>query len=114
MTTDRTPAEPAEAELLPGEGETRTRTEVKRRRECERCGAPATRRVTYLLDNCRSNPASSGYLRDDCSWCSDSEAFACDRCQRDIERDAPDGMSWCSTFGGARFPHMLLDREEVR
>lgn len=96
---------------LKGEGD--TRTQVRRRRECSVCGGPATKRISYLLDNCRSNPASNAYRHDDCTWCSDAEAFACDEHQREIERDAPDGMSWCSTFGSERSPHMLLCWEEA-
>lgn len=91
---------------LKGEGE--TRTQVRRRRECSVCGEPATKRISYLMDNCRSDPASAAYHHDDCTWCSDAEAFACDTHRREVERDAPSGMSRGSTFDGSRLPHMLL------
>lgn len=96
---------------LKGEGD--TRTQVRRRRECAVCGEPATQRLTYLMDNARSNPASSAYRHDDCSWCSDAEDFSCDAHRREMELDAPEGMSWCSAFSGDRFSHMLLCWEVV-
>jgi len=100
------------SELLPGEGE--RRVQIRRRRDCDWCGEPATKRVTFLLKNARGNPASSAYRHDDCSWCSDAEAFSCDECQREAERKAPDGMSWCATFSAAeRYPHMLLYWDEA-
>lgn len=95
---------------LPGEGD--TRVQVRRRVECDFCGEPATRRITYLRDNARSNPASSAYGHDDCTWCSDADAFACEDHKREIERDAPHGMSWCATFDGMRRPNMLLRWED--
>jgi len=95
-----------EYEPLPGEGD--TQTQIRRRHGCQVCGEPATKRVSYLLEDCRSNPASKAYRHDDCSWCSDAEAFSCDEHQREVERDAPLGMSWGSTFGLPRFAHMML------
>lgn len=95
-----------ESPLLPGEGD--TRVQVRRRVFCSVCGGLATRKLTYLLDNARSNPASAAYRHDDCSWCSDAEDFACEHHKREVERNAPEGMSWCSTFDGMSRPHMLL------
>lgn len=91
---------------LPGEGD--TRVQVRRRVLCACCGELATKKMTYLLENARSNPASAAYHQDDCTWCSDGEDFACDKHQREMEHNAPPGMSWCSAFSGDRFPHMLL------
>ena len=96
---------------LPKEG--MERTQVLSRRGCDVCGGLATKRITYLRENCRSNPASSAYGRDDCSWCSDAEAYSCDEHQREVERDAPEGMRWASTFDGLKLPHMLLEWRTV-
>ena len=86
-----------------------TRTQVATRRECEVCGELATWRHTFLLENCRSNPASSAYGRDDCSWCSDAEAFACDEHKDAVVRDScPLGMGWCATFPYSNFKGMFL------
>ena len=94
---------------LPGEGDTRTTTEVRQRRECSSCGKPAQYHITYLLDNYRNNPASSAYGRDDCSRCSDAKDWACVAHRREIERDAPRGMVWCSTYSLApHFAHLFL------
>ncbi len=73
---------------------------VKRKveHECEECGEPATRRVTYLLEGARSNPASRAYGKDNISWCSDAEAFACEKHEKTLRDSAPQGYSWCSTF----------------
>lgn len=106
MTNTETAAEPF---TLPGEGERKIVERVRVREECEQCGEPATKKHTYLLYNARSNPASSGYGKDDISWCSDIEAFACDDCR---EPSAPDGHKWCATFtvspATTRFSHMFL------
>lgn len=74
--------------------------------DCQVCGMPAQHRIAYLLPNYRSNPASSAYLHDDCSWCSDAEAWACSKHRREVERNAPDSMSWCSSFQLTNFQHM--------
>lgn len=84
---------------LAGEGEVRVVVRTRVRRECEVCGDPATKRIAFCYFNGRRNPASSMYGRDDCSYCSDAETFACDACASTTKRDAcPDGMSWASTF----------------
>jgi len=75
--------------------------------ECQVCGLPAICRITYLAaGNCRANPASNAYGRDDCSWCSDAEAFACKHHKQQVQRDLPIGMSWCATFPLKNFKHM--------
>lgn len=78
------------------------------------CGLPAVFRITYLLHNCRTNPGSKGYRRDDVSWAADAEEVACREHQREIERDAPDGMRYCATFPLARFRHMGFYTVEVK
>jgi len=74
--------------------------------ECQVCGMPAYYRITYLASNCRANPASSAYGKDDCSWCSDADGYACKKHEREVSQDAPMGMSWCSTFPLKSFKHM--------
>ena len=85
-----------------------TRVQEVKSRTCEVCGEPATRKCTYLLENYRSNPASSGYRRDDCTWCQDAEKFACLKHVDDVRRDAPRGMGQASVFYRERFEEMFL------
>ena len=93
-------------DTLPGEGETRTTTEILTRATCDECGEPAHFKHSYLLEgNARNNPASSAYRRDDCSWCEDEKRYTCRTCKR----PSVDGYSWCSTFPAkAGFKHMFL------
>lgn len=78
---------------------------------CEECGEIATRQVTYLYKNARSNRASSGYGKDDISLCSDGVAYTCNACVEKVQREGPDGMDWCSTtFGKERYPHLFTHR----
>lgn len=93
---------------LDGEGEIKIVLKTKCRRHCDNCGEPATKRITFLLENARRNPGSSAYGRDDCSYCADAEAFTCDECERTVQRNAPPGMDWCGTFFGPRATHYLL------
>lgn len=74
--------------------------------DCQVCGLPASYRITYLLARGRANPVSTAYGKDDCSWCSDAEAFACKRHEQDVKRDLPIGMNWCATFPLKKFRHM--------
>jgi len=74
--------------------------------ECGVCGEEATHRLTHLLNRARSNPLSNAYGKDDCSWCSDEERFACADHKSDVERYPPDGHGWCATFELSRFKHM--------
>jgi hypothetical protein len=99
---------------LAGEGEVETITRIRRRRKCVVCGEYADYRITYLLDNCRRNPASKAYQHDDCSWCADAEEFACVAHEDKVKRHPPEGMGWCSTFPADKFPQMLLFWEPVR
>lgn len=102
-------------EVLPGEGEVKTTSYVRTRQECAECGEQAHFKHTYLFDNARSNPASSAYRHDDCTWCSDAETFACKEHESKVRHDAPRGMGWCSTFPASeRFAHMFLYWREVK
>lgn len=97
MTTEPT--------TLPGEGDIQIVKRTRVRIECDECGEPATKRHTYMLPNYRSNPASSGYRRDDCTYCSDAERFTCNDCKE----PRLDGYGWGATFtASARNAHMFL------
>jgi len=88
-------------------GEIKETRQVARWHDCEKCGNPAQFRLTFLLDNCRSNPGSSAYRHDDCSWCSDLELFLCRKCKGNSERShAPHGYGWCACFPLKNFKHM--------
>lgn len=83
---------------LPGEGEIKVVIKTRMRRECESCGELATKKHEFCYINGRRNPASSMYGRDDCTFCSDHDAYACEDCSREVERDGcPDGMNWAGT-----------------
>lgn len=75
-------------------------------RDCEKCDLPARYCLTYLLRDSRHNPSSSGYRKDDISWCADESLYACQKHERDVERETPDEMSFCSSFQLKRFKHM--------
>ena|SRR3990167_3685277 len=98
-------------EKLPNEGS--TKTIVLKRVVCD-CGEYATQKHSYLLPHARSNPASSAYRRDDCSWCQDREEFTCFICKR----PEVGGYEWCSTFeikpDNLRFAHMFLKWVELK
>jgi len=98
------------------EGEERTIKQVCKRRKCEYCDKLATVQLTFLLPNCRSNPASSAYGKDDCSWCSDAEVFVCDKHEKDKYGIAEDnGKEWCAEYPyGERFKHLFLYWETVK
>lgn len=84
---------------LKGEGDVKVSIETRVRRECDNCGEAATKKHNYCFVNGRSNPASSMYRRNDCSYCSDASAFSCDACNEEVRRACcPDGMNWASTF----------------
>lgn len=77
---------------------------------CAYCGeVEAVKKHTFLYENARRNPASSGYGGDDISWCSDETKFACAEHDEKVRRDSPDGMAWCATYSFERFPHMFLE-----
>lgn len=97
------------------EGDTRTLKQVCKRRECGECFKPATHKLTFLLRRTRMNPASAAYGRDDCSWCSDKDVFACKVHEKDRQNIAKSlGMVWCAAFSYERFPHMFLYWEVVK
>jgi hypothetical protein len=87
-------------------GQRHTVTFVTLWRECENCGKPAQFKVSYLLSGTRSNPHSKAYRKDDCSWCSDMDTFACKKHVYDFEHSPNEGYVYCSTFPLARFKHM--------
>jgi len=102
--------EAQEVALLTGEGERKFVMKVRQRRECAECGEPATKKLMFCYINGRRDPRSSMYGRDDCSFCSDYDAFSCSEHGRLVEREhCPDGMNWGGTFSsGGRYDHMLL------
>jgi len=100
-------------DVLPGEGETKTVTSVRVRRECDECGEPAHYKHTFLLSNARRNPASTAYGRDDCTWCEDDCLYVC-REHKDLKRPR-DGYSWCSTFAAVdRLKHLFLYWKDIK
>lgn len=95
-------------------GEIITEKYIVRERECEECGEPATRKLTYLLAGSRNNPGSNAFGRDDCSWCEDGCRYACDEHTEMIRKDPPHDMHWCSTFMRERgFEHMFIYKEKI-
>lgn len=96
-------------------GDIRTIKQRLNRKGCEYCDESATFKLTFLLPNARSNPASKAYRRDDCSWCSDQDVFVCNK-HKDvmykIEKEL--GMGWCASFGYERFKHMFEYWEDVK
>lgn len=105
MTNSSNQDQETQTPLLKGEGEEKVITYVNTRHQCGECMEPATRRHSYLLTNARRNPSSSGYGKDDISWCSDAEAFSCTDCETKVRNSPPAGMEWASTF---QYEHMLL------
>lgn len=102
---------------LPGEGEEQVIRRVRYRHECHNCGEPAHYKQTYLLNGARSNPASSAYRKDDCSWCEDEAIFYCKKGENYGECKPPhiEGYEQCSTFGASeRFAHMFLYWHEIK
>lgn len=89
-------------------GEERIIKEICVEHTCQECGEPAQYMYTYLLKGARSNPQSSAYGKDDCSWCEDDRAYACEEHKVKVERDVPEGMVWCSTFPRKNFEHLFL------
>ncbi len=87
-------------------GQTETITRVARWHECDECSNPASHRVTFLLENARYNPRSSAYGRDDCSRCSDLDAYACRKHLEQTVREAPSGYSWCAHMALKSHKHM--------
>lgn len=104
--------ETQKVDALKGEGEIKVVIKRRIRRYCEKCGEPATKRLTfcYLNGRYRRNPASSMYWRDECTYCFEIEVFACNDCERRVERSmCPDGMNWGSTLtANERTAHLFL------
>src|SRR5574342_451702 len=107
------PLADAAVKLLPGEGDEILVVKRNVRRCCEECGEFATKRLTFLYENYRRNPASNAYGKDDCSWCYDEELWSCHVHEQKIINHPPEGTVWCSSFDGERFPHMLLRWEVI-
>ena len=96
-------------DTLPGEGDVQTITRRRVRETCCECDEPAHYKVAFLLDGARSNPASTAYGQDDCTWCEDDSRFACREHRREVQRHPPAGYVECSTFPATeRFAHMFL------
>ena len=79
------------------------------RHECAECGEPATKKVSYLLPNARSNPASSGYHGDDITWCSDHQEFICGDCKP----PRVEGFDLGTIYNGDYYPHMVHFFREI-
>lgn len=102
-------------DILPGEGDIETVTRRRRRHECGICGAPAHYKHTFLPQGARSNPASSAFGRDDCSWCGDACQYVCREHLEEGRETPPRGMCWCSTFPASeRFKHLFLYWEDEK
>ena len=86
------------------------RIQICRRRKCEICGELATHQLTFLLPKARINPASSGYRKDDLTYCSDRKLFVCDEHQNERYQFAKNwGIEWCADFPyNDRFKHLFL------
>ena len=99
-------------------GEIKTTKQIARWRECDVCGYPAKWRITFLDDNnggCRRNPSSKAYGRDDCSWCSDYDVFACGKHEKEVKRSEPrTNFNWCGAFPLKNFKHMGFYWETVK
>ena len=86
-------------------GDIKTESFIRCWRECQLCELPARYRHSFLLPNSRSNPESRGYGKDDISWCSDDEMFACEEHKRDVE-NCHNTMEWAGTYTLSNFKHM--------
>ena len=76
------------------EGTKVTKTFVITRHLCLECGARATRQISYLLENARTNPRSSGFGRDSIVACSDAKVFSCEEHYDYLRKSPPEGMKW--------------------
>lgn len=107
-------------ELLKGEGDTVIIRRVRTRQACENCSEPATIKLCFLYESYRSNPNSSGYRRDDCTWCSDLDVFVCDsaECRRALNNPntySHERFSRDTTeFNVKNSPHMFLYWKETK
>ena len=92
---------------LKGEGDIRTRIDRRVRITCEECGELAVYKHSFLLEGMRSNPASSAFRKDDCSWCSDVDVFTCKECRPTLPNGCDPRSSRFEI--GERFAHMFLE-----
>lgn len=101
-------------EKLPGEGKVVFVKKTRKRFACEECGEPATKKHTFLLQGTRSNPASSAYGRNDCTFCEDTRRFVCEK--HNSMWPKLDGYEWCGTYSVGKTyasTFMYWDEEEV-
>jgi hypothetical protein len=99
---------------LQGEGEVEIIRRVRVRKKCDNCGAPADYHHAWLYENYCSNPSSSAYHHDDCTWCCDVKTFSCRECENKLSHEPPQGCSrGCSTFPLDKFPHMGLEWKKI-
>jgi hypothetical protein len=82
-------------------------------RACEQCDLPATHQLTFLLKGTRSNPASSAYRKNDCTYCSDMERYACRKCYRRMMNQPPPGHVFCAAFPLKQNQHLGFHREKI-
>jgi hypothetical protein len=104
-------------DILPGEGDVETIIRKRVRKDCEYCDEPAHYKCSYLLPNCRSNPASKAYRHDDCSYCSDYDLYLCKKCYSKYNGWHPslDGYEPCSLFpANEHFAHMFLTWQIIK
>lgn len=100
-------------EKYPNEGKVTVKVMKTVRRECEFCGNAACYRHGFLLERFRSNPASSAYGRDDCTWCEDDKTYTCANIDCVQQAKPPDGYVGGTRFSAVeQYGHMfLIDRE---
>ncbi len=87
-------------------GDIRVIRQIAQWRECEGCGKPAKYRLTFLLQDFRSNPASKAFGRDDCSWISDLDIYSCENCKHTLSQSPHGYNSGCGCFPLIKFKHM--------
>lgn len=80
---------------------------------CENCGEFAIERHLLSLPNARTNPASTGYGKDDISRCSDAEAYSCgsDECNKSLKNK--EGYEWGGTYGPFKDGFKIWREKEI-
>lgn len=91
---------------LKGEGDVQYVKRTRCRRDCDVCGEPADYKRGLSLINARNNPASSGYGKDDISWCTDGEKYLCEA--HKMEFLAPTGYTNAGLWTLSTYPHLGL------
>ncbi len=99
--------------VMPRVGDVEVTKKIRQWHGCNECGYPAKFRMTFLLEGFRHNPASSGYGRDDCSWCSDLDVYTCAAHKRELEQTPPGYSHGTTTFPLKKFKHMGFYWETV-